>query len=274
MEPRPRVQPLGETHTLGQAVQGIERGPVHEAVVPGVWYQPLPAQVIKKAIEKSSGQALEARIRRSLPAYSDDHVIALLPTPQKGGNELGRVLQVYVHRDDGIAGSRVKACGHSVFFSEVTGKIDDFYTAILGVFGPEDLGCSIRAAVVDENELETVRLPIRDGAYGFKKEGDGFLLIIAGNDERNALNEHGSALFFDRKAMHGERAFPIDERPDFQIRNGLLQFHTAVKNGLGGRGGVLCIKGGMTIGKHVEEDFASFRCRIAHLDEIHPRRDV
>src|SRR5262249_58756790 len=91
------------------------------------------------------------------------------------GEELGRILQIPVHHDDGGTLCRVHAGGDRNLVPEVAGQADVLAAMVVTRFRLEHDRTAVGAAVVDENRLgrcvelihQRIDAPQKDGQDGF-----------------------------------------------------------------------------------------------------------
>src|SRR5690606_37229987 len=81
-------------------------------------------------------------------------VPAVLPLPDELQADLGRVLQIRVHDDDRVPEGVVDAGGDGDLVPEVAGQVDDRDAVVAPGQLDEAVERAVRAAVVDEDELD------------------------------------------------------------------------------------------------------------------------
>jgi hypothetical protein len=111
------------------------------------------------------------------------HLVAFLPFRHQPRNDFGRVLQVHVHGDDGVAGGLLQSGGERRFLAEVAGQVHHDQ-ARAGLRGFQQAGQGVvGAAVVDEDVLELmpsqgVGHPIDGGEEAANSRG-----LVKGRDD-------------------------------------------------------------------------------------------
>ena len=123
---------------------------------------------------------------RSTPPRQHD-IEPVAPFPDHVGDQLRRVLQIRVNRNDGVAGGNVDAGGERGFLAEVPGQFDDDQTVVPLAASGQCLQGSVRTAVVDANDLQgavqrrpQLREPLEQGVQPGR-------LIVHWNNQRNGL---------------------------------------------------------------------------------------
>ena len=140
-------------------------------------------------------------IRRPLPrrllaldAPDDDHVVPLVESREQAGERLGRVLQVGVHGQHGVAGDVVERRGERGLVAEVARELDHDESRVVRGRRLEQLLRPVTAAVVHEDHLVRPagnRVEHRDETT--EQLGEDRFLVVDGNGETDAARRH-----FDR----------------------------------------------------------------------------
>ncbi len=79
--------------------------------------------------------------------------MALTPAADKLWNQFGRVLQVAVHDDDGLAAGMLQSGRHRCLMTEITAQSDNHSLLVLFMEIVQQVGGRVAAAVVDEQDL-------------------------------------------------------------------------------------------------------------------------
>ena len=114
----PGHQPLVEAESLFQRVERIHHLAVQQAEIADIVGDRMFRQVVEKTVEAVRRAPLDGGVGRAVDAARIDHVGARAPLGDHLGNQVGRILQVDIHRDHG------GACGMPCGFSFDTQLID------------------------------------------------------------------------------------------------------------------------------------------------------
>ena len=111
--------------------------PIQQSEYPGIQRNGKVGECAKKAIEEweQLGEKL-ASLLTAAP-HGDDNFGATPPRFDQFRNHLGRILEVTVHDDRGIATGSLKARGDSSHMSPVTRQLDDHYMRIRSLQAPQ-----------------------------------------------------------------------------------------------------------------------------------------
>ena len=136
---------------------------------------------VGNAGQKSPQQGVPARV-----APAADDIVAFLQFGQYLGNVLRVILQISVQRDQGLAPSVLKSGGHGCCLTEVSNEFENADPVIGTLQLPYQLETSIRAAVVnDENLVGFVQGPEHAGQVVIK--GPEALLLVEDRNENGEI---------------------------------------------------------------------------------------
>ena len=97
------------------------------------------------------------------------------------------MLQISVHRNDGIAPGMFHAAGYGQLMAEITGQYQGAHTVILPGQTAEYKRCCIAGAVVDKDDFILIVRRLHRPGHFFIKLLNIQMFIINGNDYRNRL---------------------------------------------------------------------------------------
>src|SRR5439155_15224644 len=195
-DPRPTPHPAHEARALGHRVQHVNDTAVHQREVAAVHGEIDRADPREETVEHVVRGALEPRGPSRLPDRVHD-VVAVEPARDELRHDLGRVLQIAVHHDDGVAGGRLEPGRDRCLMAERPRQVDRLDPGILGVQRAQELRRPIGAPVVDEDDVE------RQAAVERRREpadqlGNVVFLVEDGNDHRErartAAGRHRGAM--------------------------------------------------------------------------------
>ena len=146
-----------------------------------------------QAIEKPRTPLLEARVARIVLADTDHDIGALFPCFDEARDELGRMLEIGIERDNRITFGVVYAGGRRGFLAEVPREIKNAHPNVrMRILERiERLEGRIRTAVVDKEDFEgRVRECFGENFQNpIKQDREVSRFIMNGNDERNQCHE-------------------------------------------------------------------------------------
>ena len=106
-------------------------------------------------------------------------------------DELGRVLKIDVHDNDGVAARVVHAGERGHRLAEAAGKLEEFDAVVLGAFGEDNFLGAIRRRIHRKDDFVVWGDLAQDRPNPAKELGDIFLFAEDGDDD---AQEHGSYL--------------------------------------------------------------------------------
>jgi hypothetical protein len=104
--------------------------------------------------------------------------MAVAPLRNEVRDDLGRVLEIPVHRHDGAAGCGVEACGQCQLVTEVTRQAQDPETRVAAVEREALTVRPVVASVVDEDDLPRLAETIEYLAKPLSERPDRSLLVV------------------------------------------------------------------------------------------------
>ena len=127
LEAHPVDEAAGDAAVLGELVEFVDDDAVHEAEVGAAGDGIFGAEHVEDSVEEFGAELGDEAVFFEFAADAgDDFGVVLLPFFDEIGDELGGLLAVGVHGNDGVAGGFAEAGGESDFFAEVAGEADDF----------------------------------------------------------------------------------------------------------------------------------------------------
>ena len=129
-EAHPDRETTHEAVVLAHRHQRVHNAPIEQAKVARVAWDLDGRDTRDQPIERRGGQQLETGLARAPGTLGVDHLDAGLPTRNQLRDNLGRILQIGVHDDDGVATSVVKSCGDGNLMAEITREIDHTHAGI------------------------------------------------------------------------------------------------------------------------------------------------
>ena len=146
-----------------------------------------------QAIEEARTPLLEARVARVVLADTDHDIGALFPCFDEARDELGRMLEIGIERDNRIAFGVVYAGGRRGFLAEVPREIKNAHPNIrMRILERiERLEGRIRTAVIDKENFErrVGECFSENFQDPIKQDREVSRFIMNGNDERNQCHE-------------------------------------------------------------------------------------
>ena len=152
VEADPCVQPLHETITLGQCQQGVDDLAIHQPEIPRAGRHLETVSGVDQRVEEACSEAFEEPFVKPVLSDGVDHLGAIAPLLQQGRNQLWRVLQVGVHRDDDLAMGRLEPCGERGLFAKIARQLDRAHAGHAGPLGQRERR-GVGAAVVDDDDF-------------------------------------------------------------------------------------------------------------------------
>ena len=120
------------------------------------------------AVKERRRRALEQRLAVPALPHCVNDLVALLPASGELEYDLGRVLEVCVHDDHGLAGRRIHASGDGDLMAEVARQLDNLEPRILQVGLDHELIAGVPAAIVDQQHFSGAVHAIHDLAQPLK----------------------------------------------------------------------------------------------------------
>ncbi len=129
-EADPGREPAHEAVALWHGHEGVHHPPVQQPEIARVRGDVDRGQAADGAVEHGGGEQLEARLAGTFSPLRVDHLGALTPPRDEVGDDLGRVLQVGVDDDHGVAAGVVQAGGDGDLVAEVAREVDHAHARV------------------------------------------------------------------------------------------------------------------------------------------------
>ena len=142
-----------EPATFREAIERIDDAAVHQAEIAAVHGDLQVADHSEQAIERPVGDPFE----KSLPSTSTDRVndvVAASPESNQVRNQFGRVLQVAVHHDDGLAPGVLEPRRDRRLVAEIPAEVDRDHPLVLGAQAVDHVGSRVSTPIVNEQDFE------------------------------------------------------------------------------------------------------------------------
>jgi hypothetical protein len=123
------------------------------------------------------------------PLAVDDRGAAL-PAVDETGDQGGRVLQIGVHQDDGVAGCISEAGRERDFLAEIAAERNCPEATVFRVKGAQSVKRAIGGAVIDEKDVPIDIDAGKHGAQALDQRIEAGFLVEHRNDDRNLLSGH------------------------------------------------------------------------------------
>jgi len=184
-EAHPGEDALHEAVPLGQAADGFDDAPVHQAKIAHVLRKLGVGDPVVEAVEAARGEGLEPAVSGAVATPGQHHFVALAPFFQQTRNQLRRVLQVRVDGNDRVPARKVDARGQRRLLAVVAREVDDAHARIRLLRREQARQGVVAAAVVDADDLELLarRLQHRDQAA--EETFDHLLFVVERADDRD-----------------------------------------------------------------------------------------
>jgi hypothetical protein len=184
----PKADP-GE-HAAHEAVafrhrqEAVERLAVDETKIADVAWNFDVAEAAEQAIEQVGGQPFESAFALSRKALGVDDLIARFPFGDHFEHDLGRVLQIGVHDDDGLAGCALHAGRDRDLMAEIARQPHEAVARIRARLGLEHDRARIARAVVDEYDFRRAIEAGEQGVQTMQQHRKNRFLVEDRHDQR------------------------------------------------------------------------------------------
>ena len=139
---------------------------------------------VERPVEPARRDALGRGVPGPRRAHAVDDVVALAPALDERPEQLGRILQVDVHRDQDVAARVVDAGGERRLLAEVAREVDDPQPAVTRA-AVEQMGQRVVVrAVVHEHDLEAQAGALQKRLDRRQEDIDRLLLVEHRHDQR------------------------------------------------------------------------------------------
>ena len=201
-EPEGRHDEAQHPVVLRQGVDGIHRGPRHEAEVARVDVGVDLGQRADRAVERPGAQPLEGGVGRAvLPHAVDDVDVLAARDGQHLADDLGRVLQVGVDGHDPAPAGPGQPGRDRRLVPGVRPQPHDAHLRPRVADPLEQHRRAVGRAVVDAEHLVGHAPPVGHGPQPLDEEGEDVLLVVDRDDDGEVETPRG----IDRRVRHGPR---------------------------------------------------------------------
>jgi hypothetical protein len=195
----PGEQALHEPVLLAQGVQRQHRAPAQQAKVAGVLGNVHAAERLDQTVEQVGRGALDPRFAVARAALGIHHVVPGTPQLHHARYQLGRVLQVGVDDDHGIARSQVEPGRHGGFLAEIAAQVDERNARIASAQRPDQRQRPVAAAIVDVDDFRAHVDQLEHQAQALVESFQHGFFVVRRHDHGQQLTRHpGSS-----KSMRG-----------------------------------------------------------------------
>ncbi len=189
VEADPGEDPLGEPIALGEGQHAVHGPSRQQPEVPGAVDQLHVHAAADERVVGVAERAAEHALARAVAAR-DDLVVAVPMQFQHAGDQLGRVLEVGVHDDDGRAARHAEPGEHGGLLAEVAAEGGVVGAWVAGGDGAQQGAGAVPAAVVHVADLETVPERVQDAEQSGVEGLDDLGLVETRHDDRQLKVRH------------------------------------------------------------------------------------
>lgn len=169
---------------LPQRKHGVHHLAVVQLEIPHIGGHVQGSRLAHEAIEQRSGGALENRFPLAAAALAVHDVVPLFPFFNHQKGHFGRVLQVGVHRDDGVSRRFRKAAQKRRLLPEIAGKVAYLHALVPPRQAAENFFRPVPAAVVYENYFKFFPQGLHQRHHRLIEQRERFFLVIRRHDQR------------------------------------------------------------------------------------------
>jgi hypothetical protein len=169
--------------TLGHQQQRVDHAAGHEAEVAAADGEVERGEGVERAVEEASRGDLEPALRVFGAPHGVDDVVSLAGLVHERRDDLGRMLEVGVHRDDEVAGRCGEAGGQGDLVPEVPRQPDPPEALVVTGRGFDRLPGGVGRAVVDDDDLPLRRQVLEDPGQAPEQLRNRLLLVARGDDD-------------------------------------------------------------------------------------------
>ena len=179
----PRHHAADETVAFRHGEKGVDHPAVQQPEITGVERNGDVGDAVEEAVERPGPPGLEPRLPLAHGANAVGDVRPSTPAVEHFEDDLGRILQVRVGEDDGVAPGGLQAGGVGDLLTEVAGQGEDPHALVGALEFPQDVQRGVVAAVVDVNDLEVeFRNLLEGGDEAAVHLGDDRRFVETGHD--------------------------------------------------------------------------------------------
>ena len=157
LEAHPAHDAFHEAAAFGQCVHGVHHLPVQQAEITRAFGQFYIADLVEQPVVELAEFAAQPMVGIAVLAQAIDHLRARLPFGDHLRQHFGRVLQVAIHDDGGIALRMDQPAGDRVFLAEIARQLQALDARVARVVFLEPFEGFILAAIIDADDLVTAR---------------------------------------------------------------------------------------------------------------------
>ena len=168
---------LFEFHDLGDDAAG------HEAEIAGVGRDFYIGDFVDHLVARGGDEFFDPRFAGAGAALREDDVVALAPFREHLVNEFGRILEIDVHGDDGVAGGVFEAGEGGHRLAEAAGEAEEFDARITRAVLQNDVFRAVGRRVERENDFVVLRDGGENRTEAPEEFRDIFFLLINGDDD-------------------------------------------------------------------------------------------
>jgi hypothetical protein len=134
---------------LPQLQHSVDHAAAHQPEVAGVARKVHAADVLHQPIEQARGRPLRPGLAFTRAPLGVNHVEAVPPTCDERRDHFGRVLQIGIDHDHGLAAGVLEAGGGGDLLAEITRQIDDRHAWLDAMERLQKTQRGVAAAVID-----------------------------------------------------------------------------------------------------------------------------
>ncbi len=181
-EAEPVSQAGDEAVALGEAVEFLDDGAVHEAENSGVGGAGEIGHPAEQGIEEAEADAADAAFGAA-GALAEDDLESFFPFVDHLRDDFGGILEIAVDEDDAVTGGVMDAGGDCGLVAEISGEGDNFEAGVFALDLGHDAGRGVAAAVVNEDGFPFEVVGVHGGGEAAAEFGEVFLLVEYGDDD-------------------------------------------------------------------------------------------
>ncbi len=185
LEPEPGDQSAHVAIGLVASVEGVRDPAADQAEVAGVLRDLHVRRGGDQLVDDLDHAVSPLRVAGPDGAHAVHDVVALAPLLEEPRDDLGRVLEVRIQDHDRLPGCDLVAGGQGGLHAEVAAEPDVLPARVPSAECLDQRLGAVRAAVVDDDELEVVRQTGQALAQLLLERADVVLLVTGGDDDRD-----------------------------------------------------------------------------------------
>ena len=150
----PRHHAAHKTVAFWHGEKGIDHLAIHQPKIARIGRDGDIGDSIDEAIKRASGPAFESRLALAFRAEAISDIHPFAPVLEHFENDVGRVLQIRVDDDHGIAYCILQAGGYGDLVAEIARQGEHAHALIPALQPPQKFQRGISAAIIDINEFK------------------------------------------------------------------------------------------------------------------------